>query len=116
MVKTSWATLGVGAVAVVAGLCVARISDAQPKPSLEQRITQLEGQNKAQQDQIAALKEADKAEKAEMTAKNALQANQITALVEQNRSQQALLQNLVHQGTARDGRLHAIEVKVGIAK
>jgi hypothetical protein len=116
MKRTSLATFGVGALALVTGLGVARVSGAQPKASLEQRIAQLEGQNKAQQDQITALKEADKAEKAEMNAKNAHQGQQINALLDQNKTQQTLLQSLVHQGSTRDGRLRAIEVKVGIAK
>jgi Tfp pilus assembly protein PilN len=116
MKRTSLTTLGIGALALVTVLGVARVSDAQPKPSLEQRIAQLEGQNKAQQDQIAALKEADKAEKAEMNAKNTLQGTQIAALIDQNKAQQNLLQTLVHQGNARDGRIHALEVKVGAGK
>jgi hypothetical protein len=116
MKQTSLATLGIGALALVTGLCVARASNAQPKLSLEQRITQLEVQNKAQQDQITALKEADKAEKAEMNSKNALHTTQIAALMDQNKAQQNLLQSLVHQATARDARIHAIEVKVGTAK
>jgi hypothetical protein len=116
MKRTSSTTLGIGALALVTVLGIARVSDAQPKPSLEQRIAQLEGQNKAQQDQITALKEAGKAEKAEMNAKNTLQGQQIAALLDQNRAQQTLLQTLVQQGTARDGRIHALEVKVGAVK
>jgi hypothetical protein len=110
------ATLGIGALALLAALGVARVSDAQPKASLEQRIAQLEAQNKAQQDQITALKDADKAEKAEMNTKNAHQATQITSLIDQNKAQQNFIQGLAHQATARDARIHTIEVKVGIAK
>jgi uncharacterized protein HemX len=117
MKRTSLAALGIGALALATALGVARVSDAQPKASsLEQRITQLEGQNKAQQDQITSLNQADKAEKAEMNAKNAHQATQIAALIDQNKAQQNLIQSLAHQGSARDQRIHAIEVKVGLAK
>jgi Tfp pilus assembly protein PilN len=58
MKRTSLAALGIGALALATALGVARVSDAQPKASLEQRITQLEGQNKAQQDQITSLNQA----------------------------------------------------------
>jgi hypothetical protein len=116
MKRTSTVSLAIGALSLVTGLVIARVSDAQPKGSLEQRVAQLEAQNKTQQDQITALKEADKAEKAEMNSKNAQHGTQITALLDQNKAQQTLIQSLVHQGSARDARLRTIEVKVGIAK
>ena len=120
--RTSLAVFGVFAAALSIAFLSSRSGDAQPKSleariaALETQVNELKQQNTAQQTQLNALKEADKSEKAEIKQVNTHHTTQITALIDQNKVQQGMLQNLVAQGNQRDGRLKAVEVKVGIAK
>jgi hypothetical protein len=122
MKRISAAAMGVGIAALSIALSSSRSGDAQPKSletriaTLEQHVNELKQQNAAQQTQLNALKEADKAEKAQINQVNTHHTTQINALIDQNKVQQGMLQNLVATGNQRDVRLKAVEAKVGIAK